>query len=190
MQKYNKIKQVLAFVVIAVASYLTVVIAVKYHRLKSPADMLSDLPENIDLSLQKVHYTNTKDGVLQWDLLARKVDYYNNSGVIRFSQAEMVLFGKGGSGKYTLVADTADYHKKSGDVELVGNITSTNESGMTFSTGHLDYSASRSLVTTDDPVRLEDTTLTVEGRGMELRLDTRKLRVLHNVTAVIRTRKK
>jgi LPS export ABC transporter protein LptC len=190
MHKFNKIKQVLAFVVIAAASYLTVVIALKYHRLKSPAEMLSDLPKNIDLSLQKVHYTNTKDGVLQWDLLARKVDYYNNSGVIKFSQPEMVLFGKGGSGKYTLLADTADYHKKSGDVKLVGNITAANESGLTFSTGHLDYSASRSLVSTNDRVRLADTSMTVEGTGMELRLDTRKLRVLHNVTAVIQTRKK
>jgi len=190
MQKFNKIKQILAFVVIAAASCLTVAIVVKYHRLKSPAEMLSDLPKNIDLSLQKVHYTNTKDGVLQWDLLAHKVDYYNNSGVIKFTQAEMVLFAKGDSGKYALVADTADYHKKSGDVKLVGNITATNESGMTFSTGHLDYFASRSLVSTDDRVRLEDASLTVEGTGMELSLNTRKLRVLHNVTAVIRTRKK
>jgi len=190
MQKFNKIKQVLAFVVIAAASYLTVVIALKYHRLKSPAEMLSDLPKNIDLSMQKVHYTNTKDGILQWDLLARKVDYYNSTGVIKFSQPEMVLFGKGGSGKYTLLADTADYHKKSGDVKLVGNVKASNESGMTFSTGHLDYFASRSLVSTDDRVHLEDISLTVDGTGMELKLDTKKLRVLHNVTAVIRTRKK
>ncbi|MDD2320169.1 MAG: LPS export ABC transporter periplasmic protein LptC [Geobacteraceae bacterium] len=190
MQKFNKIKQVLAVVVIVAASYLMVVIALKYHRLKGPADMLSDLPKNIDLSLQKVHYTNTKDGVLQWDLLARKVDYYNDSGVIRFAQPEMVLFSKGGSENYTLKADTADYHKKSGDVMLVGNITATSESGMTFSTGHLDYNSSRSLVSTDDHVRLEDTSLSVEGTGMELRVDSRNVRVLHNVTAVITTRKK
>ncbi len=190
MQKFNKIKQVLALVVIAAAAYLTVVIAVKYHRLKGPVDILSDLPKNIDLSLQKVHYTNTKDGVLQWDLLARKVDYYNDSGIIRFSQAEMVLFGKGGSGKYTLVAGTADYLKKTGDVKLVGNVSANNEAGLTFTTGHLEYSASRSLVSTDDKVRLEDASMIVEGTGMELRLDSRKLKVLHNVTAVIQTRKK
>jgi LPS export ABC transporter protein LptC len=190
MQKFNKIKQVLAIVVIAAASYLTVAIALKYHRLKGPVDMLADLPKNIDLSLQKVHYTNTKDGVLQWDLLASKVDYYNDSGVIRFAQPEMILYGKGDSGKYSVNADTADYHKKSGDVLLVGNIVANNESGMRFSTGHLDYYASRSLVSTDDQVRLEDSSLSVEGTGMELRLDTRTVRVLHNVTAVIKTRKK
>ncbi|MGA7827365.1 MAG: LPS export ABC transporter periplasmic protein LptC [Geobacteraceae bacterium] len=190
MQKFNKIKQVLAFVVIAAATYLTVAIAVKYHRLKVPDDILSDLPKNIDLSLQKVHYTNTKDGVLQWDLLARKVDYFNDSGIIRFTQAEMVLYGRGDSGKYTLVAGRADYHKATGDVKLVGNISASNEAGLTFSTGHLEYSATRSLVSTDDKVRLADASMTVDGTGMELRLDTRKLRVLHNVTAVIQTRKK
>lgn len=190
MQKFNKIKQVLAIVVIAAASYLTVAIAVKYHRLKGPASILSDLPKNIDLSLKKVHYTNTKDGTLQWDLLAQKVDYFNDSGVIRFTQAEMVLFGSGGPEKYTLVADTADYLKKTGDVKLAGNITATNAAGMTFSTGHLQFDSERSLVSTDDQVRLVDASLSVEGRGMELSLDTKKLRVLHNVTAVIQTRKK
>jgi LPS export ABC transporter protein LptC len=167
-----------------------VVIAVKYHRLKEPADLLSDLPKNIDVSLQKVHYTNTKDGVLQWDLLAHKVDYFNDSKIIRFTQAEMVLFGSGGSEKYTLVAGSADYHKDSEDVKLVGNIKASNEAGLTFSTGHLEYSAAQSLVSTDDKVRLADASMVVEGTGMELRLNTRSLKVLHNVTAVIQTRKK
>lgn len=189
MQKFNKIKQVLAIIVIAAASYLAVVIAVKYHRLKGPTDVLSDLPKNIDLSLQKVHYTSTKEGLLQWDLVANKVDYYNNSGVIRFTNPEIVLFGKGESGTYTLKGDTADYHKESGDVQLVGNVTANNESGMTFVTGHLEYSAARALVVTDDQVRLEDASLSVEGTGMELNLNTRKVRVLRNVTAVVKSRK-
>lgn len=190
MQKFNKIKQVLAIAVIAAAAYLTVAIAVKYHRLKSPANILSALPKNIDLSLEKVHYTNTKDGTLQWDLLAQKVDYFNDSGIIRFTKVEMKIFGSGGSGKYTLLADSADYQKKTGDVKLTGTITATNAAGMTFSADHLLYDSSRSLVSTDDQVRLSDASLSVAGRGLELRLDSKKLRVLHNVTAVIQTRKK
>ncbi|HOP40814.1 MAG TPA: LPS export ABC transporter periplasmic protein LptC [Geobacteraceae bacterium] len=189
MQKFNKIKQVLAVVVIAAASYLAVVIAVKYHRLKAPTDILSDLPKNIDLSLQKVHYTSTKEGTMQWDLHASKVDYYNKSGVIRFSKPEMVLFGKGNAGTYALKGDTADYHKDSGDVQLVGNVSANNKSGMTFFTDHLEYSAARALIATDDRVRLEDAFLSVEGTGMELNLNTRKVRVLRNVTAVVNTRK-
>lgn len=190
MRNSNKIRRVLAVTVIVAATYIVVVIALKFHRVKDPADILADLPKNIDLSLKKVHYTNTKDGALQWDLVARKVDYYNDRGVIRFSEPEMIMFGKGGSGNYILKADSADYYKDSGDVKLAGNVTATTEKGMKFTTGHIEYRESRSLVTTTDRVRLVDGNLSVEGTGMELRVDTRKLRVLHNVTAVVKARKK
>lgn len=190
MQNFNKIRRVLALAVIAAAAYIMVAIAVKFHRVKDPGDLLADLPKNIDLSLKKVHYTNTKDGTLQWDLVARKVDYYNNPGIIRFSEAEMLMIGKGGSGKYTLKANTADYHKDTGDVKLVGNVTASSESGMKFTTGHVEYYAARSLISTSDRVKLVDGNLSVEGTGMEMQVDTKRLRVLHNVTAVVRARKK
>ncbi len=189
MQNFNKIRRILAFLVVAAAAYLTVAIALKFHRVKEPADILKDLPKNIDLSLQKVHYTNTKDGTLQWDLIARKVDYYNDMGIVRFSKAEMSMNGSGKPGAYALKADTADYYKKSGDLKLVGNITASNETGMTFTTGHIDYSAARSLISTNDKVRLSDGRLTVEGSGLEVRVDTRKIRVLRNVTAIVGARK-
>lgn len=189
MQNFNKIRRVLAFAVIAASTYLTVAIAVKFHRVKDPADILADLPKNIDLSLKKVHYTNTKDGVLLWDLVASKVDYYNDPGVARFTDAEMVMFGKGGAEKYTLKADSADWHKKTGNVKLTGNVEATSGSGMKFTTGHLEYHAAKSLVSTPDRVRLVDGNLSVEGTGMEMQVDARRVKVLHNVTAVVRARK-
>jgi LPS export ABC transporter protein LptC len=190
MQNFNKIRRILAFLVVAAATYLMVVIVLKFHRVKEADTILADLPKNIDLSLQKVHHTNTKDGTLQWDLIARKVDYYNDTGTVRFTGAEMVLNGGGKNGTYTLRADTADYHKKTGDVRLEGNVSVSSESGMKFSAGHLDYVASRSLISTDDRVRIEDGTLSVEGSGMEIRVDAKKMRLLHDVNAVIGTRKK
>jgi LPS export ABC transporter protein LptC len=190
MQNSNKIRRILAFLVVAAATYLMVVIVLKFHRVKEPDTILADLPKNIDLSLQKVHHTNTKDGTLQWDLVARKVDYYNDTGIVRFAGAEMALNGGGKNGKYSLKADTADYHKKTGDVKLKGNVTASSETGMKFSAGHLDYVAARALITTDDRVRIEDGTLSVQGTGMEVHVDTKKMRLLHDVNAVIGTRKK
>jgi lipopolysaccharide export system protein LptC len=61
---------------------------------------------------------------------------------------------------------------------------------MKFSAGHLDYVAAQSLITTDDRVRIEDGTLSVQGTGMEVHVDTKKMRLLHDVNAVIGTRKK
>jgi LPS export ABC transporter protein LptC len=190
MQNFNKIRRILAFFVLAAATYLMVVIVLKFHRVKESDTILANLPKNIDLSLQKVHHTNTKDGTLQWDLVAQKVDYYNDTGIVRFTRPEMALNDGAKKGKYTLKADTADYYKKTGDVKLKGNVTASTETGMKFSAGHIDYVAARSLITTDDRVRLEDGRLSVQGAGLEIRVDAKKLRVLHDVNAVIGTRKK
>lgn len=190
MHYFNNIRRIIAFIVIAAATYLTVVIALKVHQVKEPSDILAALPKNIDLSLQKVRYTNTKDGTPQWDLVANKVDYYNDPGIIRFTAPEMVFNRSGSAGNYTLKADTADYYKNSGNVKLVGNITASTASGMKFTTGHVEYSAERALISTNDHVKLTDGNFTVEGNGMEIMVNDKRLKVSRNVTAIIGRRKK
>lgn len=180
----------MAIAVIAAASYLVVAIAMKFHRVDDPGTMLDDLPKNIDVSLSKVHYTNTKEGTLQWNLVASKVDYYHDPGIIRFTNAEMVLHGKKGSGTYTLKADTADYFKKTGDVKLVGGVSAVDSDGTRFLADRVQYRAADSLITSADRVRLEGSSLTVEGTGIEIRVSSKTVRVLHDVTAVVGRRKK
>jgi LPS export ABC transporter protein LptC len=189
MRKLNKIRGILAIVVIAAASYLVVAIAMKFHRVDDPGAVLADLPKNIDVSLRKVHYTNTKEGTLQWDLVAGQVDYYHGPGIIRFTAAEMVLHGKNGSGGYTLKADSADYFKKTGDVRLAGNVSAVDDEGMRFETDHVVYRAADSLISSSDHVRLAGKSLTVEGTGIEIRVASKTIRVLHNVTATVGARK-
>jgi LPS export ABC transporter protein LptC len=190
MRNLNKIRRVLAVIVFLVTAYITVKIVNYYHNLKPPADKLVDLPKNIDLSLQKVHYTNTKDGTLQYDLVAERVESDNDLGMIRLTTVQMTLNGNGKSGKYLLKADTADYHRKTGDIKLVGNVVAANESGMKFTTGHVEYFAARSLITTNDRVKVSDGNFTLDGTGMEIRVDTKQVHVLRDITAVVGSRKK
>jgi LPS export ABC transporter protein LptC len=190
MHNLNNIRRILAFLVVAAAAYVTGVIALKVHRVKGPSDILSDLPKNIDLSLRKVRYTNTKDGTLQWDLVAKKVDYYNDSGIIRFTGAEMMFSGKGKTGGFKLTADTADYRKKTGDVRLFGHVTASAESGLNFSTGYIEYLADKKIISTRDRVKLFDGNFALDGSGMEVHLPTKMIRISSNVTATVGARKK
>jgi LPS export ABC transporter protein LptC len=103
----------------------------------------------------------------------------------------MDLFSRGKSeGKITLAADKAVYHDKTGDIEVEGNVTANNETGMRFETGHLFYQSSCSMISTKDHVRFVDGKLTVEGTGMELMIKAKKVRILNNVTALVGVRTK
>jgi LPS export ABC transporter protein LptC len=185
MQYFNNIRRIIAVLVIAAATYLTVVIALKVHQVKEPSDILSALPKNIDLSLQKVRYTNTKDGSLQWDLVASKVDYYNEPGVIRFTGPEMIFSGRGAAATYTLKAETADYYKNSGNVKLAGNVTAATGAGMKFTAGNVEYIAKKAMITTNDHVKLTDGNFSVEGSGMEIMVHEKRLTVKRNIHAVV-----
>ena len=190
MLKPNKIKQLLALCIILAGAWLAIVIVLKIHQPKGPAEYLKELPKNIDLSLQKIHYSEVKDGQKRWELLADKVEYDKKQEYTSFKKISMTIFGKGKGGQITIAADNAKYYNKSGDVELSGNVSALNDSGMKFNTGHIRYISSRSMFSTNDNVTFVDGGLIVNGTGMELMLKTKNVRVLKNVAADIGARKK
>ncbi|HEY6838038.1 MAG TPA: LPS export ABC transporter periplasmic protein LptC [Geobacteraceae bacterium] len=182
MLKPNKIRQFLALAVILAGGGLVAVIAVKLYWGKRPA-VVAKFSPTADISLQKLHYTETKKGKKQWDLTADKADYVREKEVTRLTGVRLVVAGTASTGDITLTAERADYHNKSGDVELTGNVRAKSVSGMEFTSNSAAYVAARSMIVTPDHVRFSDGMLSVEGVGMELAIDSRTVRVLHEVTA-------
>ena len=186
MLKPNKIKLLLALSVILAGVGLTVTIILKTHQSTGPVQILKQLPKNVDISLQKIHYTDTKDGQKRWDLIAEKVEYDKIRDLTLFSAIRMEIFSRGeGDGKLTLRAEKAIYNNKTGDVEAEGNVTVVNEAGMKFESGRLRYESSSSKIDTRDFVKITDGKLTVEGTGMVFMLKEKSVRILHDVTARI-----
>jgi LPS export ABC transporter protein LptC len=190
MLKPNKIKQLLALCIILAGAWLAIVIVLQIHQPKGPVEFLKELPKNIDLSLQKIHYSEVKNGEKRWELLADKVEYDKNSEYTFFKKISMIIFGKGNGGQITITANNAKYHNKTGDVELSGNVAAASDSAMKFTTGNIRYISSRSMFRTSDHVALADGRMVVKGTGMELMLRTKNVRLLKNVTADIGPRAK
>jgi LPS export ABC transporter protein LptC len=186
MLKPNKIKLVLAICIVVAGIWLSAVIVLKTHQSHGPVEILKQLPKNIDISLQKIHYTDIKDGKKRWVIVADGVEYDKTTNYTYFKKVKMDIFPKGEEkGKISLVADRAAYHNKTGDVEAEGKIVASNEGGMKFETGRLFYDSSRSMILTGDHVRFADGSLVVEGTGMEFMPKAKTLKVLKNVTARI-----
>ncbi len=186
MLKPSKIKLILALCIAVAGIWLTVVIVLKTHRSKGPVEILRQLPKNIDISLQKIHYTDIKDGQKRWSLVAEKVEYDRERNCSYFRNVKVDLFSRGkDDGKITLTAYKAVYHDKTGDIDAEGNVVASNENGMRFETGHLSYQPSSSMISTRDHIRFVEGKLMVEGTGMELMIKAKKVRILNNVTALV-----
>jgi len=183
MIKLSKIRQLLALVIIAAVLALAAAIALKAYRGMRSGPALPSLPKNIDISLQKIHYTETKGGVKKWDLLADKAEYDKAGEIVRLTgiRLEVALAGK--TGGVVLTSERADYHSRTRDVELIGNVVAKSESGMQFTTGRIAYIAARSMLKTADRVKFSDVNLAVEGIGMEFMVDTKLIKIMQQVTA-------
>jgi LPS export ABC transporter protein LptC len=179
----GKIRQILALVIVTATLALAGAIALKAYRAMKSVNLIPNLPKNIDVSLQKIHYSETKGGIKKWDLVADKADYEKVNDIIRLEKIRLVVLSATDSGDITLTADRADYLSKSKNIKLQGNVLAKSASGMVFTTGHADYAAAKSMIHTTDRVKFVDKGLTIEGRGMECMTESKKIKVLQDVTA-------
>lgn len=186
MRKLNKIRQLLALVIVVASLSLAAAIVLKLYRGKPPAQTLPRLPQDIDISLQRLHYTETRNGVKKWDLVAEKAEYDRKSDVTRLTAIRMVIAGDRRFGELSLTADRGEYYNTTRDVALSGHVVARSTTGMEFATGRIAYKAERAMLHTTDRVRFTDGSLTVEGVGMELMTDSKNMKILHDVTASIR----
>jgi LPS export ABC transporter protein LptC len=185
MIKSNKIRQLLALFIVVASLSLAVVIVLKVYREKATAELLRKLPQNIDVALRKIHFTETRDGIKKWDLVADQAEYDKGREVTHLTGVRLVVAGGRATGDITLTAGRADYYNTSRDVRLAGKVMAKSVSGMEFSTESATYIAARSVITTSSRVKFADGTLTVEGVGMELMPATKNIRVFNEVIAHI-----
>jgi LPS export ABC transporter protein LptC len=188
MIKSNKIRQLLALFVIVTSLSVAAAIAVKLYRGRGTAEMFRKLPRNIDVSLQKIHYTETREGMKKWDLVADKAEFDKKRDVTHLTGVRLVVAGSGTTGEITLTAPVADYHNLSKDVTMDGEVVAKSASGMEFTTSNVTYVAASSLITTPSRVIFTNGKLTLEGVGMEFKPATKNVRILNNVTATIMPR--
>jgi LPS export ABC transporter protein LptC len=179
-----KIRQILALVIITATLALAGAIALKAYRGMRSGPILPSLPKNIDVSLQKIHYTETKGGAKKWDLVADKGEYDKVKDMILLTGLRLDVAVAGKTGEIVLTADRGGYHTRSKDVDLIGNVVAKSASGLEFTTGQAAYAAARSLIHTTDRVKFTDGSLTVEGRGMEFLVEAKKIKIMRDVTAV------
>ena len=186
MHNLNKIKRFLA-ILAALASLLVIATIAFRMRQGGPSNKgIPKLPVQVDVSLQRVHYTETKDGVKRWDLSAERADYNKDTDTTSLTGVKMVVAGGADTGDLQITADRADYHNGTRDITLIGNVHGVTSKGMEFSAPRVNYVAARSLLETGERVHLVDVGLDLEGVGMEFQTQTRKFKLMKDVSAVYR----
>ena len=134
-----------------------------------------------DLKLDRVHYTETRDGVKEWELEAISAQYFKEESTILFDRVKATFFGKEGQ-TYTLVGEKGKFNPQTKAIELFGGIEMQSSDGYQMHTRSLKYEADKKELRTADAVEIDGPQLRVEGTGLIVALDGQRLQVLRQVT--------
>ena len=186
MDKLNNIRRFLAIAAALASILLVATIAFRMQKEASPKLAVRKLPVQVDVSLQKVHFTEVRQGVKRWDLTAERAEYNKETDTSSLSGVKLVIAGGEKLGELQLSAERADYRNATKDIILSGNVKGEGSKGTRFSTSRMTYVAARSMLQTSERVSFSDAELELEGVGMEFQTQTRKVRLLKDVSAVYR----
>ncbi len=184
MKKTLSVRNALAFAILGVVAVLVVVI-IRNYRGDSPETFLEALPRNVDLSLKKVDYTETRNGVRRWQLIADSADYSVKSATTHVENIHMTFFDKKGVDEATLTARNGEMHTEKRAVMASGDVVVRTVNGYDFFTDRLVFSESDRKIRTDDPVRIVSSQMTVSGAGLEFDVDSHRYLLRSKVRALI-----
>jgi len=152
----------------------------------SPKKNLSP-PEPVstaDLQLDRMKYTETREGVKEWELEAASVRYFQDENMVFLEKVKATFFGKNQE-SYTLVGERGRFNTQTKTIEVFDGVRIESSDGYRMQTQTLEYRAEERELRTSDPVEMSGPQLDVRGTGLVVELDHQRLKILKQVTTTV-----
>lgn len=174
----------LLLVIIALAA-ISVLATVAWLQLKPRAEKKDNSPATMaaDLQLKKVKYTETREGVKEWELEAFSVGYFQEEGIVVCEKVKATFFGQN-EVSYTLTGIKGKFHIKTKVIEVFGGVKIDSTDGYHLRSPSIKYLAEKRELVTEDLVEMAGPRFRVEGQGMIIDIDRQLLKVLNQVSTV------
>jgi LPS export ABC transporter protein LptC len=180
------IKPLLALVVIAVIVGIAAVVFRNGSSVSGPVKSVNQqLPRNIDVVLKKARFSEIKDGKVEWELVAERVDYDKSGNTAYLSDIRMMFPKTGSHEPMTVTADKGEYTSLDKTVHLNGHVNVVAEDGASFKTNSLLYTGASAHFSTTDPITFRQQRLQLTAVGMNLGVDDQQARFFSLVDAII-----
>jgi len=146
---------------------------------------LQQLPQNIDIALNKARFSEIRGGSVVWELLAEHVEYDKSADVAHLSGIQMDFARSKTSGTITVTAEHGDYFTNSNDIRLNGKVHVQTEDGISFDTDTIEYSAIKSRFKTLDKISFRQQRLSLTAVGMEMDVKSQRVNFNRAIDAVV-----
>ena len=174
------LRRVLALLILISIAVLTTVIY-RHLQQQSPEEILSMLPENIDLALEDLHYTQNEDGQRRWTLDADTAEYQRDSSLAKLEVVKLLFYEAGDFGDINLQADQGQLAQETHQIDIWGNVILKTERGEQLFTERLHYDDQARQLSTTERIRFLSPQLEMTGTGLQIDIDQGRMLVKENV---------
>jgi LPS export ABC transporter protein LptC len=144
---------------------------------REQAAILKDIPEAV---IENVRYIGSTGAERDWELFAERATHPKGSDELYLKKVKFLYFSNNVLSA-TLVGNEGIYSEDRGVVNLNGDVSLVSEDGYGLTTESLRYSIASGVVTTEARIRFSNDMVVVTGRGLEMDIDGKLVKVLSNV---------
>lgn len=171
-KKTRTLKIVFALFILTTITVLAVVY-VNYRRiLDQPEKVIAAIQPGVDMAIDDVHQTATRDGKKEWQLDADKAHYLEAEKKIRLDRLTMTFF-LDGQPPIHLTADNGVLETETRNVLVTGHVVVKNEDSRLLADA-LDYRHEQQFLSTQTPVEIIGDGYRLDADSMSLELDKKR----------------
>ncbi len=174
------LRRLLAILILISIVALTTVIY-RHLQQKNPEELLNMLPEDIDLALEDLHYTQNEEGQRRWTLEADKAEYQRDSNLAKLETVRLQFYKTEQFGDISLQADHGQLAQDTRQVDVWGNVILKAGRGDQLFTERLHYDDKIRRLSTEAPIRFLSSQLELTGSGLQIDIDQGRMLVKEKV---------
>ena len=165
---------------------LAAIVAYRYRPPANVAELVKALPSGVDVALQEIRYSHTEGGVERWRLVAGRVEHRAADRLTAIRNLELRFFDAKGVEQGVLKAINGQVNSDFSVIEVRDQVEFVIQNGYRLQTTNLTYTQRDRSIRTDAPVLMAGKTLELRGVGLHIDFETRRLKILDRVHAMIR----
>jgi len=145
--------------------------------------------DNANIKLKNVNYnTVNENNIKMWDLKADSAMYYKDRERLLLEGVDVSFYSDGKV--YRLTGNTGEYNTKTRDIEVNGQVVGVLPDSTELRTETLLYNHQKRIMTTNDKISIKRGNILIDGVGVIINLEDKKMLILDKVRASQNAKKK
>lgn len=147
-------------------------------------EVKKDAAATADLTLEDIHYVETKGKKKEWELKAKSGQHFRQDDYTTLQDMTVTFYAEGG--RIITLKGGKGSMKGRKEIEVWEDVVITSSDGYRLETNSFRYDNEKQQISTEDPVMLEGKGVQVKGVGAIVDLKTKKISILKKVQTVIK----